>query len=131
MRERSHRLQRASSLGGKLSDYDLRGPQQGHERRISMAPRRQNPPAEPEPTLRVARAELEREIDERAGLGREFLQVNVQSMDEFERLEAQFHTWDEYNEQLFRTRFTTGKIADEYKRVTFGFMGRGKSSTRA
>lgn len=91
-----------------------------------MASRRQGPPVESEPELRVPRAQLEQEIDHRAELGRGFLDVNVKSQDEMEALEAEFHTWDEYNEQLFRTRFTTAKIADEYKRVTFGIgIGRG------
>jgi predicted nucleotide-binding protein len=89
-----------------------------------MAPRRQSPLVEAEPTLRVPRAELEREIDQRAELGSSFLNVSAQNMNELDILEAEFRTWDEYNEQLFRTRFTTGKIADEYKRVTVGFGGR-------
>jgi predicted nucleotide-binding protein len=90
-----------------------------------MAPRRQTPPVEAEPTLRVPSTLLEQEIDERATLGRELRETDVESMDEFEALEARFHTWDEYNEQLFRARFTAPKIADEYKRATFGYVGRG------
>ena|SRR5258708_24741976 len=90
-----------------------------------MAPRRQNPPVEAEPALRVPKAQLEQEIDKRAELGRDFLNVNVQDLSAIESLEAEFNTWDEYNEQLFRMRFTTGNIGDEYKRVTFGYVGRG------
>ena len=91
-----------------------------------VTPRRQtkNPPqVEGEPVLRVNRSQLDGEIGERLQLGQQLLEQQPRTQTDLERLEGEFHNWDEFNEQLFRARFTTAKVADEYRRVTFG-MGR-------
>jgi hypothetical protein len=75
--------------------------------------------------LRVARAQLDSEIGERVQLGQELLDRHAQTMADVEQLEDEFQTWAEFNEQLFRARFTTAKVADEYRRVTLGAFGRG------
>jgi predicted nucleotide-binding protein len=73
--------------------------------------------------LRVARSQLDGEIEERLELGQELLErvervpFNVDDVRAFNR---EFNTWDEFNERLLRSRFTTPKVADEYKRVTVG-----------
>jgi len=41
-------------------------------------------------------------------------------MDELRR---EFHTWDEFNEQLLRSRFSTTRLAAEYRLVVFSFGG--------
>ena len=40
---------------------------------------------------------------------------------QYEALSEQFYSWEEYNLALLGRRFSTGKIADEYRLVVFGF----------
>lgn len=91
-----------------------------------MAPRQRagSPGTASQPVLRVARSQLEGEIQKRFALGQELLDrpVPPQAAD-VNALDGDFSTWDEFNEQLLRSRFTTSKVADEYKRVTAGFGG--------
>jgi predicted nucleotide-binding protein len=75
---------------------------------------------EERPRLLVTRAQLETEIAERIDVGQDLLAGQVQSWDELRQLEREFNTWDEYNEQLLRSRFSTGQVADEYRRVVYG-----------
>jgi predicted nucleotide-binding protein len=42
-----------------------------------------------------------------------------------DQLQREFSTWDEFNEQLLRSRFSTAKVANGYRRVAVGFGGRG------
>ena len=94
-----------------------------------MAQRR--PPSEPdtEPVLRVARAEVDGEIQRRLAEGQELADRPIRSWDELNQLERDLNTWDEFNEELLRRRFSTGKVADEYKRVTVG-LGVGSNPQR-
>ena len=91
-----------------------------------MAPRRQASSTAPEaePVLRIKKSQLEREITEQLAIGQQLLDRPVQDMDGVDQLRADFSTWDEFNEQLLRSRFSTGKVADQYKRVAVG-GGRG------
>jgi hypothetical protein len=73
-----------------------------------------------EPLLRGDRADLDAQIRERLTLARELTSRSVQSRAEIAELRADFHAWDDHNEQLLQFRFSTSKIAYEYKRVTFG-----------
>src|SRR5215475_3804281 len=76
---------------------------------------------EAEPVMRVASSQLDNEIGERLTLGQELLDGDVQpSIDEVRALKREFRTWDEFNEQLLRSRFTTPKVANQYKRVSAG-----------
>jgi hypothetical protein len=77
-------------------------------------------PEEAEPQLRGERGDLDTQIGERLDLARELMSGLVQSQDEIDKLRADFYIWDDYNEQLLQFRFSTNKIAHEYKRVTFG-----------
>jgi hypothetical protein len=65
-------------------------------------------------------ADLDAQLGERLALARELVSRLVQSKAEMDRLRADFYDWDDYNEQLLQFRFSTNKIAYEYKRVTFG-----------
>lgn len=80
-------------------------------------------PDEPDPRLRIARSELDRQLGERIGLGQEFLDRQVSNADAVEELRREFYTWDEYNERLLRSRFSSGKVADAYRMVAFSFGG--------
>jgi predicted nucleotide-binding protein len=94
-----------------------------------MPPRRQagHQGAEDEPVLRVARSQLDGEIEKRLELGQELLdrplQFGTRMIDDVRALGTDFRTWDELNDRLLRNRFTTPKVADEYKRVTAGHVG--------
>src|ERR1700691_4161659 len=85
---------------------------------MGMAPRRGSD--EERPRLLTTRAQLETEIAERIDLGQDLLALQIQSRDELSGLERELNTWDEYNEQLLRSRFSTGQVADEYRRVVYG-----------
>lgn len=73
--------------------------------------------SEGEPLLRVPRSQLEEEIGRQLELGEEIGSQVIQSWDELNAMEARLDTWDEFNEELLRRRFTTGRVADEYRRV--------------
>jgi predicted nucleotide-binding protein len=80
-----------------------------------------------EPALRVPGSQIDGEISERLALGQELVDrfsKHVRDMAEFQQLENEFRTWDEYNEELLRRRFTTSKVANEYKRFIVGIGGR-------
>jgi predicted nucleotide-binding protein len=72
---------------------------------------------EGEPLLRVPRSQLDAEIGRQLELGEQISSQEVHSWDELKQLESQVDTWDEFNEELLRRRFTTGKVADDYRRV--------------
>jgi hypothetical protein len=86
-----------------------------------------NSSEEAEPLVRGDMADLDAQIGQRLALARELTSRLVQSQDEIDMLRADFYNWDEYNEQLLRSRFSSNKIANEYKRVTFG-IGNAPSS---
>ncbi len=93
-----------------------------------MPPRRQaaSQSTGAEPKIRVAKSQLDGEIERRLGLGQELLDrafPNPLTIENVRVLDGDFHTWDEYNERLLRNRFTTPKVADEYKRMTVGAFG--------
>jgi hypothetical protein len=93
-----------------------------------VAPRRRPEGSVPEaePLLRVAKSQLDAEIAERLELGQQLLERYVVSADELKQVREAYYTWDEFNEQLLRSRFTSGKVADTYRGVIIGF-GRGGS----
>ena len=71
------------------------------------------------PLLRVPRSQLDGEIGRQLELGERIGSQTVQSWDELNAMERQLDTWDEFNEELLRRRFTTGKVADDYRRQAF------------
>jgi predicted nucleotide-binding protein len=90
-------------------------------------------PVEPagEPELLVPRSQMDQELEGPITQGQEFLE-NIAALEtnlrsyrsvraDFEALCADFYIWEEYNEQLLRSRFSTGKLADGYR--IFGFGG--------
>ncbi len=93
---------------------------------------------EGEPELLVPTSQMDQELASRITQGQEFLEKLAGLFEgpserhaqpqfgrfvpvDVEALRAEFHTWDEYNEQLLRSRFSTGKVADGYR--SFGFGG--------
>jgi predicted nucleotide-binding protein len=43
----------------------------------------------------------------------------------------QYYTWDDYNEQLLRSRFSTERLAMEYRGINFGFGGNNEQEKLA
>jgi hypothetical protein len=78
------------------------------------------PEAQAEPVLLGDRADLESQLGQRLDQGHELASRAVASHEEMRKLRADFYAWDEDIEQLLRSRFSTAKIAQEYKRVIFG-----------
>ena len=81
---------------------------------------------EPEPMLRVPASQLDEEIRKRLEIGEELLTRQVQDLASADELRRDFYTWNDFNEQLLRSRFTTGKVADRYRMV--GFAGGGRKT---
>ncbi len=80
--------------------------------------------------LLVSRSEMDQAIAKRLDLGRELLDRRVVlsgspflRSDDLDSLRGDFNTWDEYNEQLLASRFSTAKVANGYRRVVVGFGG--------
>jgi len=67
-----------------------------------------------------SKADLKAELDEQIRKGEELEARAVTDEDEFRSLEADYHTWGEYNVDLLTTRFTSGKVAKQYKGVFAG-----------
>lgn len=89
-----------------------------------MSQRKTVKPPEPEPDLRVSHSQLDREIEVRLELGQHLLDRQVSDEAGVVELRRDFFTWDEFNEQLFTKRFTTGKVAEQYTfRSVVGFGG--------
>ena len=44
---------------------------------------------------------------------------------DYRPLRDKYYTWNDYNEQLLRSRFSTGKLANEYRGIIIGFGGEG------
>ena len=65
-------------------------------------------------------SEMGEAIATRIKSGEELLARFIRSEDDLVGLRNNFNTWDEYNLRLLERRFSTTKVAEEYRRVTFG-----------
>jgi predicted nucleotide-binding protein len=94
-------------------------------------------PADPEgePELLVPTSEMDQELEARIAQGQEFLEqtavfkgvLGYYYAADYVALCDKSHSWDEYNEQLLRSRFSTGKLADSYRLFTgFGANARNE-----
>lgn len=78
-----------------------------------------------EPALRIPHAQLQAELDERLILGQRILERSpVSKLEQLTQLRADFESWDEFNMRLLRSRFSTTKVADEYKIAVYVSGGR-------
>jgi predicted nucleotide-binding protein len=80
--------------------------------------------------LLVSHSQLGEEIEQQLQRGRELLEPQIQSWDELVQLNRDFDTWDDYSEQLLRSRLSPGQVADEYRRPARG-LGSSVNPTRA
>lgn len=75
--------------------------------------------------LRVERSKLDAEIAQRLDLGQQLIDRPVPDTASLDQLRSDFLTWDDYNLQLLRRRFSTPRVADEYKKVAIRSGGAG------
>jgi predicted nucleotide-binding protein len=84
---------------------------------------------------------LDQELEARIAQGQELLEQTVAAMAQpatwshtapakYRPLRDKYYTWNEFNEQLLRSRFSTGKLADEYRGIVFGFGGDGSEQQK-
>lgn len=64
--------------------------------------------------LLVPREQLRAEIDARLDLGQELRNREIGKLSEFEAARSDYYSWNEYNTELLKRRFTTAEIAEEY-----------------
>ena len=98
-------------------------------------------PPEPEgrPELLFPTSQVDQEVQDRITRGQELLEEIAALAAELQSNPAmpdiptrhralldELYTWDEYNEQLLRSRFTTAKVANGYK---LSLLGRTKPTT--
>lgn len=87
------------------------------------------PDPEGEPELLVPITQMDQEIQDQFTRGQRLLdevsglvgQLQPYAQARYEALRDHFYSWDEFNQTLLRRRFSTGKVADEYRLVAFGF----------
>jgi hypothetical protein len=64
--------------------------------------------------LAISRDEAERQIAERIKRGEDLKSRPMQNQPQFEEVQNQYWTWNEYNTEMLRQMFTTAKVAEEY-----------------
>lgn len=67
------------------------------------------------PQLRAPREKVRTELEDRMATGQALLDVPVRSEEELTQVRQQRSTWDEYNEELLKRRFTSQAFAKEYR----------------
>ncbi|MEK6720170.1 MAG: nucleotide-binding protein [Chloroflexota bacterium] len=85
------------------------------------------PPAtrDPEPgRLTTTRSSLASELSDRIERGNELLGRVLNSAEALKATRADYYTWDEYNSQLLRRRFTTDEVESAYRDHAFISGGR-------
>jgi Predicted nucleotide-binding protein containing TIR-like domain len=76
--------------------------------------------------LTIARADMDRRLEERIARGQELLARPISSDDDLRAARGDFYTWSEYNQTLLRRSFSTSELADGYKRqASVGFITLG------
>lgn len=94
------------------------------------------PVAEGEPELQTSRSQMDQELEVQIAQGQELLEQTKAagsqaataprwppSEGSYPGLRDKYYSWNDYNEQLLRSRFTTGKLADEYRGMLIPFGG--------
>ncbi len=77
-----------------------------------MAKRKTTTEIPPVTVLRKPRATLKKELEERIALGKDFLNRQVDTMEQLEQLKKDYSGWDDFNEELLRRSFNN--IHNEY-----------------
>lgn len=98
---------------------------------MPQKPRRGAPlEVEGEPELLVPRSHVDHELEVRIAQGEKLLEQTTASFNQalilgskgpYQDLRDEYYTWNDYNEQLLRSRFSTGKLADQYRGMLIPF----------
>jgi len=85
-------------------------------------PRRPPPSEQPasRPRLTVPRDEFASELDAQIAKGLELKERAITSKTDLQAAKADYYTWNEFNAELLKHRFTNSEIADEYERWSGG-----------
>ena len=75
------------------------------------------------PLLLVPREQLRAELDDRVALGEQIRQMEISDLEQLEAARSDFYSWNDYNEELLKRRFTTPEIAEEYTYWGGGVFG--------
>lgn len=84
-------------------------------------------PPEPLARLTVPRSEFEAEIEARIAKGNELLSLPMAAEQEYDQTQRSYYTWDEFNADLMRRRFSTPRYAGEYEESLHLVMFTGAS----
>jgi predicted nucleotide-binding protein len=74
------------------------------------------------PSLTARREQVAAELDDRMAKGRELLERPIRVDKDVDSLRGAYYTWDDYNHELLRKRFTSSAIADQYRRSVGAFV---------
>lgn len=80
------------------------------------------------PVLLAPREEVEQELNDRIRLGHELAAANISDRAELEARRSDYYTWDDFNRELLKRRFSTSSVADEYSHIG-PFIGGGYDYT--
>lgn len=80
------------------------------------------------PQLTIPKKKFAIELDERIAAGRRLLEQPVGSHEGVESVRRDFYTWNDYNKELLRKRFTTSEIAESYRHAGGVIVIGGSSS---
>ena len=79
-----------------------------------MARKEMQQPAQPPLRLKFPAGEIHQRINDRIEKGQAILQIQIDSVEGFERTRTEYHKWFEYNTELLRQVFSNESMADEY-----------------
>jgi predicted nucleotide-binding protein len=90
---------------------------------VTLAPKRTttDSPDEAPAYLVVPRDAFAHELEERLSEGRALLARDITTHEALKAAKSDYYTWDEFNRDWLRRRFTTGQIAEEYSGFQGGF----------
>jgi predicted nucleotide-binding protein len=91
----------------------------------ALGRRRSAPEDEPSKPghLLVSREQFAAELDARIQQGQELQLREIRTPNELEAARSDLYTWDDYNAELLRRRFTTNELAEEYSFFGVAFVG--------
>jgi predicted nucleotide-binding protein len=72
------------------------------------------------PALTAPRAQLHNELQKQIDAGQGLRTREINDVPALKQLKADYYTWDEYNYELLRRRFSDDSVATRYRGVSFG-----------
>lgn len=84
---------------------------------MARSDRKKNPEL---PALTAPRAQLHTELQKQIDAGQRLRTREINDVPALKQLKADYYTWDEYNYELLRRRFSDDSVATRYRGVSFG-----------